>query len=226
MTQNLQNQNGMIMRQLNFNNSIIDRLLTLVEQKQRQNSYLLRHLDNISQEQPTTESMDVLFYFIPGNETRPPERNTVNREYINAETSIHTFENIESPKNKTCPITFEPFTNDQSVTMINFCSHIFTTCELERWFQTNATCPVCRFNIINREYETPPIDTEPRNTFDDINLSNINRSSITNFVENVIDNVVTQVSNRPINTVNNILDRLMDDELLDDIMNRFRNTPR
>ena len=209
-----------INRQLNFNNSVIDRLLSLLEENQRQNASLIRQIERTNRVGSTgvnstrrgvtgtvgNTGVDVLFYFFP--ETVIPSR-----DIINAETSSHIFQTIISPKNMCCPITFEPFTSEQSVTMINQCEHLFTSSELDCWFQTHSTCPVCRYNICSREYENPvsepPVNTPP---------------SRSHRVFDIIGNIVSDVSRRPLNTVTDIFDTFMDEEIVENVVNRFRDS--
>jgi hypothetical protein len=63
--------------------------------------------------------------------------------------SVH-FQDISDPINTNCPITMEPFSQNQIVTRIRHCGHIFNTTHLNSWFRNNVQCPVCRFDI--RDY--------------------------------------------------------------------------
>ena len=56
---------------------------------------------------------------------------------------------IVTPINRSCPISLENFNDNDIVTVIRFCGHIFNTEELNRWFTTNCKCPVCRYDIRN-----------------------------------------------------------------------------
>ena len=47
-----------------------------------------------------------------------------------------------------CPITREPFTNDERILMLQ-CNHYFSENGLNRWLVSHSTCPICRFNINN-----------------------------------------------------------------------------
>jgi hypothetical protein len=233
-----------IYRQLNFNNSIIDRLLTLLEQKQRQNTLLLTQLglrqnlssryvnsgatgatgrQNYTQQNytqfryPSTqlgESVDVLLYFFPENVSLPQ---SPSREIIEAETSNHCFQDIIDPKNICCPITFEPLADNQNVTMINHCQHLFTTTELYRWFRTNSTCPVCRYNICSREYEVENREI-PEPAPEIPNTENSRNRNVSDFFENILSNISTN----PLDTVNNIFD-IIDDEMVENVVNRVEN---
>lgn len=57
------------------------------------------------------------------------------------------FRDIVNPNNESCPIRFERFGEDEMVTVIRHCGHIFNGDSLNQWFQNNVRCPVCRFDI-------------------------------------------------------------------------------
>ena len=56
---------------------------------------------------------------------------------------------IVSPINRSCPISLDNFNDNDMVTVIRFCGHIFNTEHLNTWFQSNCRCPVCRYDIRN-----------------------------------------------------------------------------
>jgi hypothetical protein len=56
--------------------------------------------------------------------------------------------NIENPKNETCAITHETFSNCDQVTMLKECGHIFNCCAIKKWLIDHQTCPNCRYNIL------------------------------------------------------------------------------
>jgi hypothetical protein len=70
-------------------------------------------------------------------------------------TRVVRFGDIVGPMNDSCPISLNRFAEDDSVTVIRHCNHVFNTAELNNWFLGNCKCPVCRYDI--RTY------TEPRN---------------------------------------------------------------
>jgi len=71
------------------------------------------------------------------------------QEQIDNATSIIRYGDIETPLNNSCPISLEPFQENENVTMIRHCGHIFKQEQLLSWFQTNVRCPVCRYDIRN-----------------------------------------------------------------------------
>jgi hypothetical protein len=79
---------------------------------------------------------------------------------------------IVSPINRSCPISLENFTDNDMVTVIRFCGHIFNTEHLNTWFQSNCRCPVCRYDI--RNYN-----------------SSVNNSSFYNETNNIVNNTQT-----------------------------------
>ena len=68
---------------------------------------------------------------------------------IETATRIVRYRDITSPINRACPISLENFNENDMVTVIRYCSHIFNSDELKRWFETNCRCPVCRYDIRN-----------------------------------------------------------------------------
>jgi hypothetical protein len=70
---------------------------------------------------------------------------------IENSTRLIRFSEVESPLNHQCPISLEPFTNDQFVTMLTTCNHLFNPASIESWFQRSGCCPVCRHNINQRQ---------------------------------------------------------------------------
>jgi hypothetical protein len=68
---------------------------------------------------------------------------------IEAATRRVRYSDIISPKNRSCPIVMEDFNDNDMVTIIRHCGHIFNTDEINRWFTSNCRCPVCRYDIRN-----------------------------------------------------------------------------
>ena len=66
---------------------------------------------------------------------------------IRQATQLLRFGNINDPQNNRCPITLVNFTDQDLVTRIIFCGHIFTTESLQTWFESNVRCPMCRFDV-------------------------------------------------------------------------------
>jgi len=117
-----------------------------------QDQFMRRYLTNIP---------DLLFGTI-GQEMTPVLVRPTDRQ-IRESTQLVRFGNIIDPQNSNCPISLERFNAQQLVTRIIFCGHIFSTNELQMWFETNVRCPLCRFDI-----------REHRNQVSRNNLSNVN----------------------------------------------------
>ena len=69
-------------------------------------------------------------------------------EEMNRATTQLRFSEIENNNlYERCPISQETFTPDTIVTRINHCGHYFSTFSLNRWFEMNVRCPMCRHDI-------------------------------------------------------------------------------
>ena len=79
------------------------------------------------------------------------------RQIENA-TRVVSYCDISTPNNTSCPISLEPFDDNEQVTIIRHCQHIFKTNQLNSWFIRNSRCPVCRYDI--REYNNTNITNE------------------------------------------------------------------
>jgi len=62
------------------------------------------------------------------------------------------YSDITRPINTECPISMDDFTDNDMVTVIRQCGHIFHTENLMNWFRSNCRCPVCRYDI--RDYNS------------------------------------------------------------------------
>ena len=101
------------------------------------------------------------------------------REQIENATQRVMYSTIEEPYNVTCPITQLTFGDDEYVTQILHCRHIFTTASLNQWFMSNVRCPVCRYDI--REYNPLSEIRNPyRNTNTTTNSSTQNNDASSN----------------------------------------------
>lgn len=69
---------------------------------------------------------------------------------------------ILTPTNTSCPISLDSFNDNDMVTIIRFCGHIFNTEHLNTWFQSNCRCPICRYDI--RSYNTNSHTSNTNNT--------------------------------------------------------------
>ena len=112
---------------------------------------------------------------------------------------------IVTPINLSCPISLETFNDNDMVTVIRFCGHIFSTASLNTWFTTNCRCPVCRYDI--------------RNYNSNNSLSNIQTltSPVENNIESVIDTTPRAINNEPTMGINSALNSYLYGFINDDI---------
>jgi len=71
------------------------------------------------------------------------------------------YRDIGSPRNIACPISMVDFSDNDIVTVIRHCGHVFATDQLNIWFATHCTCPVCRFDIRSAAAATTAPTTAP-----------------------------------------------------------------
>jgi hypothetical protein len=108
------------------------------------------------------------------------------------------YRDIVNPANQSCPISLETFHDNDQVSVIRYCGHIFNGNELRTWFRSNCRCPVCRYDI--RNYSS---NTNLENNTNETNETNQNTSTLQN--ENTsINNEITQ-NNNLINTLSDII---------------------
>jgi len=81
---------------------------------------------------------------------------------------------ISRPINTSCPISMEDFEDNNMVTVIRHCGHIFHTDYLLNWFRTNCRCPVCRYDI--RDYNFN-VSNQFFNTSQDSSNNNLERNN-------------------------------------------------
>tara|TARA_A100001015_G_C15034338_1_gene735172 strand:+ start:1699 stop:2499 length:801 start_codon:yes stop_codon:yes gene_type:complete len=73
-------------------------------------------------------------------------------DQINTATVTSSFDMIDNPINNCCPISLVEFRQDDIVSKIIYCGHIFLKIELDNWFRSNTRCPICRYDI--RDYRS------------------------------------------------------------------------
>ena len=98
---------------------------------------------------------------------------------IEAATRRVRYCDIVSPLNRSCPISLEQFEDNDMVSVIRQCNHIFRTEELNTWFRSNCRCPVCRYDI--RNYNT---NAATNSYFQDASGSNLRTNTNTNLNTN------------------------------------------
>lgn len=124
----------------------------------------------------TGNNLNALSYILNltmGRDTRTGLREPIQyiptRECIETATRQVRYGDILNPVNQTCPITMEDFNENDNITMIRHCRHIFKTDVLMNWFRRNSCCPVCRYDIRNER---------PRNN--NLNNNNLNNNNLNN----------------------------------------------
>jgi hypothetical protein len=135
--------------------------------------------NNLNNLQNTSSSINDLFRngiasFLSSS-PRVPTQELIARTTRNVRFGDHfTTENYDR-----CPIDLSPFQNDDEVTQILGCNHIFRRRNIQMWFMNHSTCPVCRYNI--NDYN--PYST-PENNISNNNQTNENIENNTENSEN------------------------------------------
>ena len=66
---------------------------------------------------------------------------------LSSSTISTTFYEISNQNTLVCPISLEPFRNDDEVLQIRYCGHYFKSASLRQWLTRNTHCPICRYNL-------------------------------------------------------------------------------
>lgn len=166
--ENSTTNNGLIEQLLTSNVTIKQQILELTRGRQRYNQQLqpqpqpnhpLRHVghgrgrfhrnnnhNNTENVVLTTREYDIdilrLFSSLGEPISLPPTPSQ-----IEDATSRIRYGDIVTALNDTCPISLNRFQENDIVTMIRHCGHVFTSSELNNWFATDSSCPVCRHDI-------------------------------------------------------------------------------
>jgi hypothetical protein len=74
------------------------------------------------------------------------------------------YRDIATPINSSCPISMDTFNDNETVTIIRQCGHIFNSDELATWFQSNCRCPVCRYDIRTFNRNMSVLNNQERNS--------------------------------------------------------------
>lgn len=101
------------------------------------------------------------------------------------------FNEIDQPQNTRCPISQQDFSQNDTVTQILHCGHIFYPNEINTWWERNVRCPVCRHDI--REYREETSQSNLSNE-EEPSLNNLNNS--TNYQQETISESSTNYNNR------------------------------
>ena len=119
---------------------------------------------------------------------------------IELATRIIQYADIESPINTSCPISLETFTDNQYVTMIRHCRHIFTTNYIQNWFLSNCRCPVCRYDIRDFELDASNNEIIRDTSNNEVNNNNNNNNNNSENESNTSTQLLTSLPSRNITT--------------------------
>ena len=108
-------------------------------------------------------------------------------------TQLVRFGTINDPQNTRCPITLANFTDQDLVTRIIFCGHIFSTEALQTWFESNVRCPMCRFDI--REHRNRYINSASLHSVNVLNTVQEEDNDEENNEENIDNDEENQINN-------------------------------
>jgi hypothetical protein len=118
---------------------------------------------------------------------------------------------IVSPTNTSCPISLTNFNDNDMVTVIRHCSHIFNTNELNTWFRNHYNCPVCRFDIRDDNSNVSSM-FDSQNQINDSNenniplvTSNVERSS-SYIINNLLESIVNEYGLHNLISYSNYID--------------------
>lgn len=119
-----------------------------------------------------------------------------------------TYGEIAETTNQTiCPFTQENFVNDDEISRINPCGHIFTRTHLNRYLTNfDYRCPVCRRNL-RRENDVE--NPSPINNLLDLssNLTILPTTENGSQTRNIINNAVESVTNALMSNITNQINR-------------------
>lgn len=138
---------------------------------------------------------------------------TPTEQQIQSSTRTIRFGDIVSPNSDACPISLEQFNNDDIVSQIIPCGHIFNQSQLRTWFNSNVRCPVCRYDIRNyidnQHTETTEEPTSQENSSNvsseeeqssNDTFNNQDRNSVNNLIDSFTRNIFQSLLNNPQNT--------------------------
>jgi len=128
---------------------------------------------------------------------------------------IARFSDIVTPINNSCPIILERFNDNDNVSVIRNCNHIFNTTALNSWFTSNCRCPVCRYDIRNYNASNANINENTNINANANDTTNINTN--TNATTNI--NATTNANATTNTNISNIQYDVTSDSVTFDINN-------
>ncbi len=119
------------------------------------------------------------------------------QQQIQQATRTMTYRDIENPSSTRCPISWTDFNDNDQVTQIIHCGHIFLPNEISRWFSRNACCPVCRYNIrnynpiptLNNDVEVNDVDSISDDSEDE-DTPNNQETNLNNILSNALQQLL------------------------------------
>jgi len=118
---------------------------------------------------------------------------------IEAATRRVRYCDIVTPRNRSCPISLENFSDTDMVTVIRHCGHIFNAEQLNTWFMSHCACPVCRYDI--RTFNQTDASSRLFNT----DASNNSTGQVLNQEHIVSNNISTENVERTIGAVSQLI---------------------
>ena len=156
----------------------------------------------------TTIPRDVFQNFINNTLNMGNIPQPLSAEDISSNITNLTYGEIAETTNQTiCPFTQENFVNDDEISRINPCGHIFTRTHLNRYLTNfDYRCPVCRRNL-RRENDVE--NPSPINNLLDLssNLTILPTTENGSQTRNIINNAVESVTNALMSNITNQINR-------------------
>jgi hypothetical protein len=115
-------------------------------------------------------------YNFPLRETQEDVIVRLTTEQINRATETLVYSSDMIFINTQCPISLDEFSEGEPVRRISHCGHTFREAAINRWFETNVRCPVCRHDIRDISNNIPNNINEPDNIIDNSNGDVVNNS--------------------------------------------------
>ena len=121
--------------------------------------YIIDSINGLSRNNTINRNLtnnDDLFTQIFNNFLQPVEIYPTQSQIETATRNVR-YCDIAGPLNNSCPISMDNFNDNDMVTVIRHCGHVFHSEHIMNWFRSNCRCPVCRYDI--RDYN-PNISNE------------------------------------------------------------------
>ena len=148
------------------NTEITREIVNIVNREQNVSREQLRHRTSLIESDVRDATVNrILESFLAPIDIYPTQNQ------LESATRTAVYGEITRPPNTTCPISLDAFDNDQIVTVIRHCGHIFSTEQIVSWFRANCRCPVCRYDIRNYQHVLDVSANAPLNDNGDISTN-------------------------------------------------------